>query len=107
MIQHVAFDCPDLSAEAAFWESLGFEEVTALAPGWRWLEKGGTQVHLRHAAEPQRAGHVAVVVEDYERVRAQLGGEPRTEYWGAPRTQVRSPAGHLVELMAWPPPPSS
>lgn len=103
MIQHVAYECPDLAAEVAFWETLGFAQVDALVPGWRWLERGGTQVHLREGDATVAAGHVAVVVEDYERVRAALGGAPRSEYWGAPRTQVRSPAGHLVELMAAPP----
>jgi hypothetical protein len=59
-------------------------------------------------------GHVAVVADDYDEVVARLraaGHEavPRAQHFGAPRTQVRSPAGHLVEVMA-PPltrPPSS
>jgi catechol 2,3-dioxygenase-like lactoylglutathione lyase family enzyme len=55
-------------------------------------------------------GHVAVVVEDYEatlgRVRA-AGFEPdeHPRHWGAGRAFVRSPGGHLVELMERPPPP--
>ena len=28
---------------------------------------------------------------------------PRREYWGAARTQVHTPAGHRVEVMAAPP----
>jgi catechol 2,3-dioxygenase-like lactoylglutathione lyase family enzyme len=106
VIQHVGLECADFDAEVAFWELLGFEEVKpagALTTRTRWLQRGGTQIHLLLADAPSAAGHVAVVVEDYERVRSALGGEPRTEYWGAPRTQVRSPSGHLVELMAWPP----
>jgi len=103
MLHHVALECSDLDAEVAFWELLGFDEVGSPVAGARWLQRGGTQVHLLFADAPSTAGHVAVVVDDYERVRAAVGGEPRTEYWGAPRTQVRSPTGHLVELMAWPP----
>jgi catechol 2,3-dioxygenase-like lactoylglutathione lyase family enzyme len=53
-------------------------------------------------------GHAAVVVEDYAATVQALrdGGfavDPRAEHWGAPRAFVRSPAGHLVELMAAPP----
>ncbi len=103
MIQHVGLECRDFEAEVAFWELLGFAEVESLVDGARWLQRGGTQIHLLFAEKPATAGHVAVVVEDYERVRTQLGGDPRREYWGSPRTQVWSPAGHLVELMAWPP----
>ncbi|HEX6389900.1 MAG TPA: VOC family protein [Solirubrobacteraceae bacterium] len=103
MIQHVGLECADLDAEVAFWELLGFAEVPSPAPPSRWLQRGGTQVHLLPAERPAVAGHVAVVVDDYERVREALGGAPRKEYWGAPRTQVRSPNGHLVELMAAPP----
>jgi catechol 2,3-dioxygenase-like lactoylglutathione lyase family enzyme len=106
VIHHVALECADPEAEVAFWKLLGFEEVPAPNPDTRWLERAGTQVHLQRRPETAVAGHVAVVVEDYERLRAELGGDPREEYWGAPRTQVRSPAGHLVELMAWAPPSS-
>ena len=34
---------------------------------------------------------------------AGLAPQPRAEYWGAPRSFVRSPAGHRVEVMAAPP----
>ncbi len=106
MIHHVALECADIDAEVGFWERLGFTAVPAPNPDTRWLERAGTQVHLQRRAATAVAGHVAVVVEDYERIREELGGEPREEHWGAPRTQVRSPAGHLVELMAWAPPSS-
>jgi hypothetical protein len=50
-------------------------------------------------------GHVALIVTDYDEVVARLraaGHEaaPRAEYWGSPRTQVLTPAGHRVEVMA-------
>jgi hypothetical protein len=76
----------------------------SLASRARWMQLGETQIHVLYSNRPYTAGHVAVVVEDYERVREEVGGEPRTEHWGSPRTQIRSPAGHLVELMAWAPP---
>lgn len=115
MIQHVGLEVPHAAAgqEVAFWGLLGFSEMVLaddLAGRARWVERNGVQVHLlfSDAAVVPPAGHVAIVVTDYDAVVALLraaGHEaaPRREYWGAPRTQVRSPAGHLVELMAAPP----
>ncbi|MDQ3739501.1 MAG: hypothetical protein M3389_01030, partial [Actinomycetota bacterium] len=75
-----------------------------------WLERDGTQVHLRYAEAPvvPPGGHVAVVARDYEATLARLraaGFEPeaRAEHWGAPRSFVHGPEGHLVEVMAAPP----
>ena len=75
-----------------------------------WLEREGTQVHLMLVDEPvvPPQGHLAVVVDDYERTFAVLreagrDPEPRTEHWGSPRAFVRDPAGHRVEIMAFPP----
>jgi len=115
MIQHVGLEVAPTAAgqEVAFWGLLGFGEMVLaddLAGRARWVERDGVQVHLLFADAPvvPAAGHVAIVIPDYDAVVALLraaGHEaaPRREYWGAPRTQVRSPAGHLVELMAAPP----
>lgn len=116
MIQHVGLEVPAGVAddEVAFWELLGFAEMVLaddLAVRARWVERDGAQVHLLltdgGAVIPPR-GHAAIVIADYDDMIARLrvaGHEaaPRTAYWGAARTQVRSPAGHLVELTAAPP----
>ena len=72
-----------------------------------WVERAGTQIHLMRRDDAQHlpAGHLAVVVDDYDatldRLRAEgFDPEPRTEHWGAPRAFVRDPAGHRVEVMA-------
>lgn len=117
MIQHVALETrdADAGAEVAFWALLGFTEVipptASLAARSRWVERDGQQIHVLFAQEPviAREGHVAVVAADYDEAVARLraaGHEaaPRTEYWGEPRTQVRTPAGHLVEVVAAAPP---
>jgi len=115
VIQHVALETrrADGDAEAAFWALLGFRAVApppALRERARWLERSGTQVHLLWAEEPLIAGHVAVVAPDAHAVtleRLRAAGhepEPRAAHWGAARAYVRSPAGHLVEVMAAPPP---
>jgi len=115
MLQHVTFPIPTGLADecAAFWRLLGFAETEpppSLAARARWLEYGPTQVHLLYDEEPRpRAGHVAVVLDDYEATLDALRAaghapEPRTEHWGAPRAYVHDPVGNLVELMAAPPP---
>lgn len=113
--QHVGLEVARTAAgeEVAFWALLGFAEMVLaddLAGRARWVERDGFQVHLLFSDAPvvPAVGHVAIVVADYDAVVARLraaGHEaaPRTQYWGVPRTHVRSPAGHLVELMAAPP----
>lgn len=116
MIHHVGLEIRegDADAEVAFWALLGFAEVPppfpSLAARSRWVQRRGTQVHLLFAAAPviPGAGHVAVVAADYDAVVAALraaGHEAaeRERYWKAARTQVISPAGHRVEVMAAPP----
>jgi catechol 2,3-dioxygenase-like lactoylglutathione lyase family enzyme len=96
-----------------FYRLLGFAPVPppqSLRERALWLERDGTQVHLLYAQHPVTPpdGHLAVVVEDYDRVLDALrdAGHPpqaRAEHWGSPRAYVRDPAGHRVELMAFPP----
>ena len=115
MIQHVSLEVRegDADADAAFWALLGFTEVEppgTLGEVSRWLQRGTDQIHLllteRPVAPP--AGHVAIVATDHAATLARLRDaghevEPHPEHWGAPRAFVRSPAGHLVEVMARPP----
>ena len=115
VIQHVAVEVVRERAEACaeFWALLGFHRVEpppTLAERATWVERDGIQVHLLYVDEPvvPPEGHIAVVVDDYERSFAALrdaghAPEPRTEHWGAPRCFVRDPAGHRVEVMAAPP----
>lgn len=115
MIHHVSFEVApgaDADAEVTFWRAIGFAEVAApgtLAERARWVESDDMQIHLLYADPPQVGGegHVALIVTDYDEVVTRLrnaGHEaaPRREHFGAPRTQVRTPTGHLVEIMAPP-----
>ena len=115
-VQHVTLELlrADVDACVEFYELLGFERVDAppsLADRAAWMQGGATQIHLMWVEEPVVApkGHVAVVAPDYDAVVGALRGggfevEPRAEHWGAARSYVRDPAGHLVEVMAAPPP---
>jgi hypothetical protein len=114
-LQHASLETrrADAEAEAAFWTLLGFTRVTpppSLSEdrAW-WLQgSGGTQIHLLFADDPVAppSGHVAVDLGNtYNSVLSALStagfpAEPRTPHWGAPRSYVRSPGGHRVELMA-------
>ncbi len=115
MIHHVALEVRerDVAACVRFWALLGFERVEpppSLRDRAAWVERAGTQVHLMRADDPVAPprGHVAVVAEDYDATLERLRGaghdpQPRSEHWGSPRSFVRSPAGHLVELMQFAP----
>jgi catechol 2,3-dioxygenase-like lactoylglutathione lyase family enzyme len=116
MLQHVALETreKDVDAVLAFWSLLGFEPV-AVPPGLagrtHWVQRGGTQIHLLLARDPvvPPKGHAAVVADDYaatlEALRAAGHAvDPRAEHWGAPRAFVTDPSGHVVEVMAAPPP---
>ena len=117
MIQHVALETrrSDRDACVAFFALLGFEEVeppVALRSRAAWLERDGTQIHLLWADEPDvpPQGHVAVVAPagTYSAVLVALRDaghrvDERTPHWGSPRAFAWDPAGHRVEVMAFPP----
>jgi catechol 2,3-dioxygenase-like lactoylglutathione lyase family enzyme len=115
MLQHVGIEIApaDVDRAVEFFTLLGFEQVEpppALASGFTWVERDGTQVHLMHQEQPTvpARGHLAVVVPDFEVALSRLDehgfetGRGR-EHWGAPRAHAIAPGGHRVELMAAPP----
>ena len=116
MLHHVTHELfpAQLAPCIAFYERLGFEQISVpegIGDRAVWLRSGATQVHLMPLADPSpaaRSGHIAVVVDDYDSTLERLRREgtevdPRRPHWGSPRSYVHDPAGHLVELMAWPP----
>jgi catechol 2,3-dioxygenase-like lactoylglutathione lyase family enzyme len=115
-LQHVSLEVQrdDVPAELRFWALLGFAAVEppgTLGERSAWAQRGNTQIHLVFTDTPAvpSSGHTAVVAEDYEATLAALGdaghrAEERARHWGAARAFVHSPAGHLVEVMAEPPP---
>ncbi|HWH93313.1 MAG TPA: VOC family protein [Baekduia sp.] len=115
-LQHVSLETrpADVDAEVAFWALLGFSRVESpgeLGERTAWVQAGdGSQIHLLYASDPvtMPKGHVAVLAPAFDATVSALEDaghavEPRTQHWGAPRSYVRSPAGHLVEVMAAPP----
>ncbi|MCB0830285.1 MAG: hypothetical protein KDB64_05135 [Solirubrobacterales bacterium] len=120
MIHHLALEVgPEtMSAEGAFWLAAGFKQVRvpeSMGPGFAWYEREGTQIHLVETIDPSRPatrGHVAVIAPGFEETLEQLDrdgfqvAEART-IWDARRAKVTTPAGHLVELMEFPPAPGT
>lgn len=114
-LHHVALETrrEDVEACAAFFELLGFERVPvpgAIAQVADWVERDGQQIHLRHADDPVVGplAHVAIVCPDYEEAvgRLEAAGFEITRAepaWGSPRCFAWDPAGHRVEVMAFPP----
>jgi catechol 2,3-dioxygenase-like lactoylglutathione lyase family enzyme len=115
MLHHVGIELQPADVEHAveLFVLLGFERVEpppALAEGFTWLEREGTQVHLMHERQPTvpPRAHLALVVPDFEAtvVRLQARGfetRPGREHWGARRAHLIAPGGHRIELMAAPP----
>jgi catechol 2,3-dioxygenase-like lactoylglutathione lyase family enzyme len=115
VIAHAGIEIRREDADAClhFWWLLGFERVAvpdALAERTLWVQAGPTQIHLLFSDDPVAPpeGHVAVVVDDFERTFSVLetaGMKPdeRSRYWGSRRAFVRSPGGHRVEFMDFAP----
>jgi catechol 2,3-dioxygenase-like lactoylglutathione lyase family enzyme len=114
-LQHVSLETRpgDADAEVAFWGLLGLVHVDppgSLRERSTWVQAGATQIHLLYSDAPvvPPHGHVAVVCAAFDETVASLRAagfsvEPRAEHWEQPRAYVRSPGGHLVEVMAAPP----
>ena len=112
MLQHVTIEVTKDQVDACvrFYALLGFEQVDpppSLAGRATWVERDGTQVHLMPVEDPAvpPSGHHAVLVSDYDATLSALRAagfdpDPRKEHWGSPRSFVRNPAGHRVEVMA-------
>ena len=118
MLQHVTLEVRAAQVDdcVRFWGLLGFERMTPpplLRDRFTWVAREGTHIHLVPVEEPiaAREGHVAVLAEDYDAALAALHAagfetRPGSNAWNAPRSFVRDPAGHLVEVMsALPVPP--
>jgi hypothetical protein len=117
MLHHATLEVrpAELGRAAEFWVMVGFAPVSPpadLAAEYTWFERGGTQIHLAHTESPTPgAGHIAIVVPDFERALERLrdsGFEvaDKRERWDSRRAEAIAPGGHRVELMAKPPLPA-
>jgi catechol 2,3-dioxygenase-like lactoylglutathione lyase family enzyme len=135
VLHHVSLEVLSEQVEPSvkFWGLLGFDRVSApepIAPFVAWFEASPTphaafaakaahtnirtQIHLIEVPEPTvpKAGHAAVVTDDFQGafdrlVAAGFEVEESRELWGERRAFATAPGGHMVEIMAAPPPPVS
>ena len=117
MLQHVTLEVTPAQVRAcvAFWELLGFTEMEPpplLRDRFTWVEREGSQIHRVPVEHPlaAREGPVAISADDSEATLSRLTAEgfslrEGTNAWNAPRSFVRDPAGHSVEVMSKPPHP--
>jgi hypothetical protein len=115
MLHHAGIEILPAEVDRAvlLFELAGFHRAApppALAAGFTWVERDGTQVHLMHEDDPvvPPRGHVALHVPDFDAALERLRRHgfdpvPGGEHWGAPRAKVTLPGGQQVELMASPP----
>lgn len=115
MLQHAGIELQptDVDRAVEFFALLGFARVEpppALADGFTWLEREGTQIHLMHEQQPTvpPRAHLALVTADFDATLIRLhehGFEtrPGRALWGSPRAHAIAPGGHRVELMGSPP----
>jgi len=115
MLHHVGIEVmpEDVDRSIEFWQALDFVlvEPPATLRELTWLEREGTQIHLMPTEDVllTQSPHVAVVAPEFERAIAnllELGFEVeyRRKHWGAERAYAITPSGHVVEVMAAPPP---
>ena len=114
-LQHVSVELREagVPAELEFWALLGFERVEPPVPINEiavWVQRDGTQIHFLFTEQPvvPQGGHVAIVAEDFPAAFAALtdagfAPEEHRRPWGAARAFARTPGGHLVEFMEYPP----
>jgi catechol 2,3-dioxygenase-like lactoylglutathione lyase family enzyme len=119
VLHHVSLEVPPEQIERSveFWGLLGFAQVEppeSIAEFVTWFERGTTQIHLIQSTDATvpRAGHAAVVAEDFQGIVDRLTAagfevEQTRELWGERRAFATAPGGHLVELMAAPPAPAA
>jgi catechol 2,3-dioxygenase-like lactoylglutathione lyase family enzyme len=114
-LHHVAIETrrADVDACCDFFALLGFERVP-VPEGLReiaeWVQRDALQIHLLFADDPviPPNGHLAVACPDFDETLDALRAaghriQPKTEHWGSPRVFTWDPAGHVVEVMAFPP----
>ncbi|HEX6753939.1 MAG TPA: VOC family protein [Solirubrobacterales bacterium] len=118
MLHHATLEVApaELGRAAEFWVMVGFTKIVPpadLAAEFTWFEREGTQIHLAHTESPMPgAGHIAIVVPDFERTLERLrdsGFEvaDKRERWASQRAEAIAPGRHRVELMSQPPAPSA
>ena len=99
-INHIAFEVSDLDAAVAWYERFFDVRLRGRRPTMAWIDLGDQFIALSQTAAvtPDRARHVGIVVDDKERLRADLR-QAGLEVAGSGNLRVRDPDGNLLEIV--------
>jgi lactoylglutathione lyase len=99
-INHIAFEVSDLDETLAWYEQFFDVRLRGRRPTMAWIDLGDQFIALSETPEvtPDRARHVGIVVDDKERLRAELR-EAGLSVAHSGSLRVRDPSGNLLEIV--------
>ena len=99
-INHIAFEVFDLDETLAWYERFFDVRLRGRRGTMAWIDLGDQFIALSETAgvTPDRARHVGVVVDDKERLRAELR-EAGLDVGASGSLRVRDPSGNLLEIV--------
>lgn len=99
-INHIAFEVSDLDETLAWYERFFDVRLRGRRGTMAWIDLGDQFIALSETTgvTPDRGRHVGVVVDDKERLRAELR-EAGLEVAASGGLRVRDPSGNLLEIV--------
>ncbi len=99
-INHIAFEVTDLTATLAWYERFFDVRLRGRRSTMAWIDLGDQFIALSQteAVTPDRARHVGIVVDDRERLRAELRAAG-LEVPPSGSLRLRDPDGNLLEIV--------
>jgi extradiol dioxygenase family protein len=99
-INHIAFEVSDLDETLAWYERFFEVRLRGRRPTMAWIDLGDQFIALSETpgVAADRARHVGIVVDDKERLRADLR-EAGVDVAVSGSLRVRDPSGNLLEIV--------
>ncbi|HEY2441417.1 MAG TPA: VOC family protein [Solirubrobacteraceae bacterium] len=99
-INHIAFEVSDLDETLAWYERFFEVRLRGRRPTMAWIDLGDQFIALSETpgVAADRARHVGIVVDDKERLRADLR-EAGVDVAASGSLRVRDPSGNLLEIV--------
>jgi lactoylglutathione lyase len=99
-INHIAFEVSDLDETLAWYERFFEVRLRGRRHTMAWIDLGDQFIALSETPDvaADRARHVGIVVDDKERLRADLRGAG-VDVAASGSLRVRDPSGNLLEIV--------
>jgi extradiol dioxygenase family protein len=99
-INHIAFEVSDLDETLAWYERFFEVRLRGRRSTMAWIDLGDQFIALSETPDvaADRARHVGIVVDDKERLRADLR-EAGVDVAASGSLRVRDPSGNLLEIV--------